>query len=36
VNTRCAPGWVLVHHPKDQIAHLLGNPLSPYHASGSG
>jgi hypothetical protein len=36
VNTRCAPGWILVHHPKDQIAHLLGNPLSPYHASGSG
>src|SRR6266851_10291935 len=28
VDTRCAPGCVLGHHPKDEIAKFLRNPSS--------
>ena len=28
MDSRCAPGWVFHHHPKDQIANFLRNPSS--------
>src|SRR6266853_3940725 len=36
VDTRRAPGWILAHHPKDEILHLLRNPSSADHPASFG
>ena len=36
MNARCAPGWVLRHHPNDQIADFLGNPFAANDPTSSG
>jgi hypothetical protein len=36
VNTRCAPGWVFRHHPKDQIANLFRSSPPPHDSAGFG
>ena len=36
MDARCTPGWILGHHPEDQVSDFFGDSLPSEHASCSG